>query len=690
MLKTYSARGFASDQGRLCMRRLALHLCLFVFSVGYVSAADKVASASATSASSVPRPSTALGTSGKAAKTRPVLFAGELRANDSQPIPIPSSNVSPVNIRYFVPEGTQVKRGDVVLRIDARAGADLDRIALEMTQAKQTNAREVAELEVRQIEAERALILAKAALGKAKVDAALPKAQIAALDYDKYQGELERSKRDLEVKEKALAIAKEAIHRKLEDGKLAVRKIEVQQAFAKANMAQAEVRATRDGVVIHGYDHWSGRRLDEGGMGQVGTTAGYVMGSGDLQIYAYLLEVDRPFVKLGQELIARFDAFPSVAVKARIESIVGAPEAKASWGKGRYFKTIVNIAESHSLPLQHGMSVALELASQTQANQVSTRSKPNISNKSINLEADVLSRQSSALSPPSIQNVWEYNLVMLAPEGKQVKAGEPVAVFEANEVQTRVEGHRSTFKEKQRALEKLKLDHAEVLRAADLTVSEAKSNAEKAERKAQMPRELVKRVDYDKLVIDREMFAQLALLAARQRDAQKRAKEQEVLGMKTEIAQLHATIETLDKGIRDLTVLAPRAGTVIHLNNFNGEKIAVGSRVFMSSTVANLADPDRLFVQAKVPEAQVSMIKLGQLAKVTVPGANTVLSAKITAMGAVFHGKSSSQPIVVRDIELEFIEPPKAVKPGTTVQVQLDSETSNAGASSATTTKGAK
>jgi multidrug resistance efflux pump len=617
---------------------------------------------------------------------RPVLFAGEVQAVDSVPIVVPTSNVSPVTLRVFTPEGSRVKAGDLILRIDAQGGIDLERVELELVQARQNNAREVAELEVRHIEAERALITASAALAKAKIDAALPKAQIAALDYDKYQGELDRANKDLEVKQKAVENAKEAIKRKLEDGELAVRKSQIQIAYAKAQQAQAEVRAARDGVIIHGYDRWSGKRIDEGGMAHIGSTAGHIMGNGKLSVLAFVLEVDRPFLKEGQIVTLRFDAIPDVTVKGKVERIAGAPEAKASWGSGRYFKTEISMDDVSKLPLQHGMSVAVEVLPAAQVNDTaSVKTKANAKTDKaasvtksgaiqINIEGDVLSRQSYALTPPSIQQIWEYNLVMLAPEGTVVKPGQVVATFEANEVGTRLDTHKSSLKEKQRTLEKLKLDHAEAAKAADLTVSEAKSNAEKAERKASLPRELVKRIDYDKLVIERSLFAQLAILAQRQRDAQKRAKEQEFLGVKTEIAQLQRTIDVLEAGKKGLTVMASRAGTVVHQSGFDGEKFAVDSRVFMGSAVASLADPEKLYVSAKVPEAQVSLIRLGQIAKVTVPGANTVVQAKITAMGPVFHGKSSSRPIVVRDIELEFDAIPKSVKPGTAVQVQLESQ----------------
>jgi multidrug resistance efflux pump len=139
-----------------------------------------------------------------------------------------------------------------------------------------------------------------------------------------------------------------------------------------------------------------------------------------------------------------------------------------------------------------------------------------------------------------------------------------------------------------------------------------------------------------------------------------------------------------------LTVIAPRAGTVVHNVGFDDEKFAVGSRVFMGAAVANLADPEKIYVAAKVPEAQVSLVKLGQLVSVTTPGSNTQITAKISGFGPVFHGKSANQPMIVRDIEIEFDNLPKNLKPGTAVQVKLANQTASAQAMRSGAPTGAK
>ena len=234
-----------------------------------------------------------------------------------------------------------------------------------------------------------------------------------------------------------------------------------------------------------------------------------------------------------------------------------------------------------------------------------------------------------------------------------------------------MEMRSSGLKEKLSALAKVKLDHAEGERSAELAVAEAQSNLERARRKAMQPKELIRRIDYDKLVIERVLAEEMALLAVRQRDAQARARKAELAALSSEVSQHQNAITLLTEGLGRMTVKAPRDGMIVYRPQFNGEKFAVGSQVWMGLSVATLADQNQLIVQAKVPEVQSAAVRLDQGARVTVPGSNVDLAATVSGLGRTYHGKSRSQPVVGRDLELEFNSIPKGIKPGTAVQVTL-------------------
>jgi multidrug resistance efflux pump len=605
-----------------------------------------------------------------AADTRPVLLTGEVEALDSQTIFVPPSNSSPIVIRNFLAEGTQVKKGDVVLRIDSASTTNVDQLRMDRERARARTDSETATLEVAAVEAEKALVNAQAALDRAKVEAALPKQQITALDYDRHQAELGRTTRDLAIKQDGLKNARAAVARRKEDGALEVKKMQINEAFQLAQVAQSEVRATRDGVVVHGYSPFNGERMDEGATAWPGNAAGAVLGAGRMVVTAWVLEADRPYLRDGQAVSLRVDALPGVVVAGKLASITSAPEAKPRWGLGRYFRARVTLPDDHGLPLVAGMSVLVEpLAPGAAVTRI--RQAGAATPAALAIEGEIASRRTMPIAPPTIPFIWQYKLAFLAPEGSLVQAGQPIAVFESAEVMNRLIALQGTLKERERALDKLLLDQAEADRAGTLALAEAQSNADKAARKATMPKELIRRVDYDKLVIDRAEKAQLAVLAQQQYEAQRRARQAERAGLQSDVAQMRAQIAGLVKGQGALTVTAPRRGLVLHRIGFNGTKFAVGSQVWMGLSVATLADPDQLGVDARVPEAQAAGVQVGQAARVTVAGTRQALAAHVTGLGRAFHSKSAAQALVVRDVQLEFDAPPKDLKPGAAVQVEL-------------------
>lgn len=605
-----------------------------------------------------------------AADTRPVLISGEVEALDSQTIFVPPSNASPVVVRNFLAEGTPVRKGDVVLRIDSASTTNIDQLRMDRERARAKADSETATLEVAAIEAEKALVNAQAALDKAKVDAALPKQQIMALDYDRYQAALGQATRDLAIKRDNLKNARAAVARRKEDGALEVKKLQINEAFQLAQVAQSEVRATRDGVVVHGYSPFNGERMDEGSTAWPGNAAGTVLGDGHMVVTAWVLEADRPYLRDGQAVALRFDALPGVVVTGKLAEITSAPEARPRWGIGRYFRARIALPDDHGLPLVAGMSVQVEPLAPGAA-AAGVRQAKAAAPAALAIEGEIASRRTMPVSPPTIPHVWNYKLAFLAPEGTMVQAGQPIAVFESTEVMNQLISLQGTLKERERALDKLQLDQAEADRAGVLAQAEAQSNAEKAARKATMPKELIRRVDYDKLVIDRAEKAQLAKLAQAQYEAQRRARQAERAGLQSDAAQLRAKIATLVKGQSALTVVAPRRGLVLHRVGFNGEKFAIGSQVWIGLSVATLADPDQLGVNARVPEAQAAGVRKGQAARVIVAGTRQTLAAHVTGLGRAFHSKSAAQAVVIRDVELEFDAPAKDLKPGAAVQVEL-------------------
>ncbi len=286
-----------------------------------------------------------------------VVLTGEVRSTEAQTLITPQSNSSPVVIRFFVPEGQAVKEGDVVLRIDPGQSASMiPDLEARIEQTRVRGEKEVAELEVQALDAELALVDAEAQLAAARIDAKIPKGLIADLDYDRHQGELDRATREAALKRRQLAEAREAASRRRQDARLEVDKLAIQRDYHALMVKTSEVRADRDGYVVHGFNNnWIGGRIDEGSSTMPGSRAGEVVSGSGTSVRAWALEPDRRGLQVGQPVELSFDAIPGSRVEGRIAAISGAPDRRPEWGNGRYFMIDVDF-EAGGLKLLPGMS----------------------------------------------------------------------------------------------------------------------------------------------------------------------------------------------------------------------------------------------------------------------------------------------------------------------------------------------
>ncbi len=299
-----------------------------------------------------------------AAPAAAVVLTGEVRSTGSQVIYTPQSSTAPVAIRFFVPEGQAVKAGDPVLRIDpGQAGSQIPELESKIEQARAKTAKELAELEVKAVDAEVAVAEADAALATARIQAGIPRALISQLDYDRYQGELDKTVRESRLAQEQSAAARAAVDRRRRDGELEVQRLAVQRDYYAAMLRQSEVRAEHDGIVVHGFNNsWIGGRIDEGSSTMPGSRAGEVVGAGGgLQIRAWALEPDRRGLQVGQSVQLAFDALPRQRAQGRIQAIAGAPDRKLEWGDGRYFTVDIDLPAKHGLALLPGMSVRVSV-----------------------------------------------------------------------------------------------------------------------------------------------------------------------------------------------------------------------------------------------------------------------------------------------------------------------------------------
>jgi len=609
-----------------------------------------------------------------------VLLSGEVLARGAVPVVMPASNTSPTVIRYFVEEGATVKKGDVVLRTDPPSAASQATLEAQVEQTRARTDKEVADLRVLAISATIAVIDARSLAAKAALDAAVPKVHLSPLDFDRYQGEAERSTLDHQQKQSAAKAANDAVSRRIEDAALELQKAQIELTYAQALLARSEVRAAAGGVVIHGFNDWRGRRYDEGESANGGVTVGQIVNGSATFVRAYALEVDRLALKVGQAVTVEFDALPDLQLSSKIAAIASAPEPRAAWGDGRYFQVDIDIEEAAQGRLIVGMSARIEprldaaAAAATLAASAQQKPRP-----TLDLEGELIASRKSQIAPPAVKDVWQLTLQMLVPEGSMVDPTQVVATFDGATLMQQLQQKQGKLGETKSAIDKLQLEQAQAQREQALAVAFAISESEKAARKASQPATLIGGIAYQKLLIDKQASAERAELASALLKAQDSAR----LTLKREVqliqSQLNGEISMLNLALASMQVKPSLSGMVIHNAGFNGDKFTSGSQVFFGLSVASVADMSSLQVNAWVPEAQSLNVRVGQQAEITLSGGARVLNGTVRSLGQVFRSKSRSQPIIVRDLSIALDAQPgagagaidKSLKPGTAVRVRI-------------------
>jgi HlyD family secretion protein len=219
---------------------------------------------------------------------------------------------------------------------------------------------------------------------------------------------------------------------------------------------------------------------------------------------------------------------------------------------------------------------------------------------------------SDLLGPPQIPDVWDFKISMMAPEGSDVKLGEPVLAFDTTELQHRLDENRALAEQARKEIEKTRGDVA--LRGDDdrLELAEAEGRLRRGETKLVAPPGVVplkerREVELDYGVAKREV----AEIGLRIKQTQ-RAAEAQIRLLQSKQAVAESIVARTEDAIRRMTVTAPRDGTVVYVTNWRGDKFKIGDTCWKALRVMEIPDLTRMKADGEVDEADAGSVAVGQ------------------------------------------------------------------------------
>ena len=284
----------------------------------------------------------------------------------------------------------------------------------------------------------------------------------------------------------------------------------------------------------------------------------------------------------------------------------------------------------------------------------------------------VISADSLRFGPPPARQ-WRTSITNIAREGTMAKAGDVLAQFDGSETDSRVRTLSADLATRRSELESLLESQAREIEEDKVRLEAARSAADKAKRKANVEPSVYARLDYLKLVEERDIAEDLYRREQQRGSLVERVRQGRRRELEAEIRRLQSELDGAKTELASFTIRAPRAGLVIVGTDRGGQKLDVNDAVNPGMVVVELANPDALIVEAEVPEHAAARIAVGQAAEIAIDAAGgSDLDGEVVEVASIVRRQSQFSNAMVRDVTVSLPESAMAsLRPGMSARVTI-------------------
>jgi hypothetical protein len=230
----------------------------------------------------------------------------------------------------------------------------------------------------------------------------------------------------------------------------------------------------------------------------------------------------------------------------------------------------------------------------------------------VEVAGTLASASGGSFGPPQLKDDWDFKVSMMAPEGSEIKAGQPLLAFDTTELRKRLDTKTAEAESARKEIEKNRADLK--LRREDerLKLAEAEADLRKAALKLEAPGDIIgakerKEVELDHALAKRKVHDSKERIA----DLERAASAQIAL-LESKLQAAGAVVAATQAGITAMTIQAPRDGTVVYTTNWRSEKKKVGDTCWRMERVIEIPDLNRLVAQGDVDEVDAGKVAVGQ------------------------------------------------------------------------------
>ena len=257
--------------------------------------------------------------------------------------------------------------------------------------------------------------------------------------------------------------------------------------------------------------------------------------------------------------------------------------------------------------------------------------------------------------PPS--DSWRLRLDQLVEEGTQVRKGQMLFSIESSSQQRDLEQLEGRLEVKKGEIETSKERNLQTIEQEKLDLANLESDAIKADRKAELPAEVVPGIEYKKLREDKRLKNILWQRGLTRQKMSERGRVLQRESLDRQIKRLEADLEQRKNEMASFVVRSPIEGLAIIGVGWQGEKLSAGDRVSPGIPVVTVVDDKNVLIQGTVHEQSAAKLAVGQRAIVSTDKlVGSELKGRVVAVGNTVRRKSQRSPTMVRDFTVKLDE----------------------------------
>jgi HlyD family secretion protein len=285
----------------------------------------------------------------------------------------------------------------------------------------------------------------------------------------------------------------------------------------------------------------------------------------------------------------------------------------------------------------------------------------------VDVTGTLASAEAGSFGPPQLNDVWDFKISMMAPEGSEVTAGRPILGFDTSDLQRRLEEKSAEAEQARKEIEKRRADLH--LRREDETMNlaEADGRLRKTAMKLDAPAELSGAKERKQVELDYSLSRQETSQIRSRLSDLGRAAEAEIALLESKQRSAAAIVAETRDGINRMTILAPRSGTVVYTTNWRGDKKKVGDTCWRMERVIEIPDLNHMIAEGDVDEVDAGKVAVGQRVKLHLDAhPDEELNGTIrTAAKTVQQQQGTKDPLKVLRVEIALDRSdPSTMRPG--------------------------